>query len=406
MKFDINKFFDKFKYNPNSVKKNYDGKTDIYLAKASYRYDYFRRILCLVLVVVIAFFLLSGNLSYEKFFYLTKDIKLANDYVNSVHDTITYNSGNSQVFASYRGGLAVASRESISIFSAGGRELLSSNHSYGNPQIATSKKRVLLYDVGGKQFSLYNSFSKISEERLEYTIYGANMAENGDFAIITKSEKYDSVVRVYKQNGKIYNYSFSSGRVCAAALSDNGKQLAVLLIYSGGSEIKSELRLYSVGKDDYKSANISFSGVPYDVSILNNGSIFVVGAQGVNVFNSNLHLTGEFLSDSEIYLYSFGEDNIAIADLSGEDGKTRALILNKRCKIEKEYQREEGLVDICLYEKSLFMQKLSGFERVEFKSGKSFSIELVASEFKMIPIDNDTIVICNEYYAKFVELKK
>ena len=89
MKFDINKIIEKFKYDPNSVKKNYDGKTDIYLAKASYRYAYFRRILCLILVLVIAFFLLSGSLSYEKIFYLTKDIKLANDYVNSVHDTIT-----------------------------------------------------------------------------------------------------------------------------------------------------------------------------------------------------------------------------------------------------------------------------------------------------------------------------
>ena len=406
MKFDMDKVLDKFKYNPNSVKKNYDGKTDIYLAKASYRYAYIKRILCLVLVFVIAFFLLSGNLSYKKIFYLTKDIKLANDYVNSVHDTITYNAGNSQVFASYRGGLAVASRESISIFSAGGRELLSSNHSYGNPQIAVSKKQVLLYDVGGKQFSLYNSFTKVKEEKLDYPIYGANMAENGDFAIITKSEKYDSVVSVYKQNGKIYNYSFASGYVCSVSLSDNGKQLAVLLINSNGSEIKTELRLYNIGKDNYKSVNVNFSGVPYAVDILDGGSIFVVGEQGVNVFNSKLNLIGEFLSNSEIYLYSFGEDKIAVADFSGEGGKTRVVILNKRCKVENEYECEEGLIDICLFEKSLFLQQLGGFERIELKSGRSYSIELVASEYKMIPIDKDTIVMCNAYYAKFVELKK
>ena len=115
MNFDINKIIEKFKYNPNSVKKNYDGKTDIYLAKVSYRYAYFKRILCILLVVVIAAFLLSGSLSYEKLFYLAKDIKLSSDYVNSVHDTITYNVGNSQDFAVYRGGLAVASREKLSI---------------------------------------------------------------------------------------------------------------------------------------------------------------------------------------------------------------------------------------------------------------------------------------------------
>ena len=405
MKFDINKFIEKLKYNPNSVKKNYDGKTDIYLAKASYRYDYFKRILCLILVVVIAFFLLSGNLSYEKFFYLAKDIKLANDYVNSVHDTITYNSGNSQVFASYRGGIVVASRESISIFSAGGRELLSSNHSYGNPQLEISNKQVLLYDVGGTQFSLYNSFKKTQEEKLNYTIYGATMAPNGDFAIITKSDKYNSVVMVYKQNGTVYSYGFSSGRVCSVSLSDNGKQLAVLLTNSNGSEMKTELRLYNVGKDDYKSANISFSGVPFAVDILDGGNIFVVGARGVNVFNSNLNLTGEFLTDNEIYLYSFGEDNIAVAYVSDKGGKTEVLLLNRKCKAENKYLLEEGLIDVCLYKDSLFLQELSGFRRVDTKNGKSYAVEMIASGFEMIAIDKDTLVICNEYYAKFIELK-
>ena len=60
MQFDINNLIEKFRYNPNSVKKNYDGKTDIYLAKVSYRYAYFRRILCVLLILVIIAFILSG----------------------------------------------------------------------------------------------------------------------------------------------------------------------------------------------------------------------------------------------------------------------------------------------------------------------------------------------------------
>ncbi len=404
MKFDFKAIIEKFKYNPNSVKKNYDGKTDVYLAKVSYRYAYVKRIICVLLVLVIVAFLFSGSLSYEKMVYLVKDVKLANDYVNSVHDTITYNAGNSQVFAEYRSGLAVASRERFSIFSAGGRELLTTNHNYGNPALKVSDKNVLLYDVGGKQFSLYNSFTKTREEKLDYPIYGADMAKNGDFAIITKSEKYNSVVNVYDQNGTSYSYSISSGRVCSVALSKNGSQLAVLLTHSDNSEMRTEIRLYDVGKNEYKSSNLTFAGIPYDVSILD-GNIYVVGSKGVNVFNSNLNLSGEYLSDSEIYLYSFGEDNIAIADISGVGGKTRVLLLNKKCKIDEEYQLEERLIDVCLYKDSLFLQKLGGFERINLKTDKSYSISLVASGFKMIAVDEDTLVVCNEYYAKFIELK-
>ena len=405
MKFDFNEIYEKIKYNPNSVKKNYDGKTDVYLAKASYRYGYFKTVLSLILVFVVALFLLSGTLTYDKLFYLAKDIKLANDYVNSVHDTITYNVGNSQVFASYRGGLAVASRERLSIFSAGGRELFSATHSYGNPTLATSSKYVLLYDVGGKQFSLYNSFSKMSEEKLDYAIYGASMCENGDFAIITQSEKFDSVVKVYKQNGTTYNYNFSSGHVCSVALSQNGSQMAVLLTFSNNTEMISELRLYNVGKDSYTSANISYSGVPYAVNI-SDGNIFVVGSRGINIFSSNLTMIGEYLTNSEIYLYAFGEDNIAVAYLSDNGGKTRIALIDKRGNIEREYQLNERPVDIALYKNSLFWQELAHFKKVDLKSDEKYSINLVATDFKMIVIDKDTIVVCNDSYAKFLEFSK
>ena len=81
-------------------------------------------------------------------------------------------------------------------------------------------------------------------------------------------------------------------------------------------------------------------------------------------------------------------------------------MLNKRGKSEKEFNVNQRLIDICLCEKSLYLQSLSGFERINLKNGKSYFAEHIASGYKMIPIDKDTLVICNEYYAKFIELKK
>ena len=80
-------------------------------------------------------------------------------------------------------------------------------------------------------------------------------------------------------------------------------------------------------------------------------------------------------------------------------------MLNRKCKSENKYQLEEGLIDVCLYKDSLFLQELSGFRRVDTKNGKSYAVEMIASGFEMIAIDKDTLVICNEYYAKFIELK-
>lgn len=406
MKFDVNSIIEKFRYAPNSVKKNYDGRTDVYLAKVSYRYAYFKRIACVFLVLILVAFLLSGNLSYNKVYYLVKDIKLAGDYVSSVHDTITYNVGNSQSFSMYRGGLAVSSRERMSIFSAGGRELFSSNHSYGNPALVSGDKYVLLYDVGGKQFSLYNSFSTVTQGELDYSIYGADISDSGDFALISKSEKYNSVVRVYKQNGTKYDYNFSSGLVSSVSLSSDGSKMAVLLVYAEGDELNLRIRLYKVGSDDYKEKEITFCGIPYAVKILDGGNVCAIGAKGVNTFNSNLGLIGEYLTEKEIYLYTFGEDNIAVSHLTDDGAKTDVVCLNKRGRIEKEYVFDERILDVALSDGCVFVHKLGGFERINIALGTRTEISMVATDFEILSCDKNTLVICNSSYARFLSFER
>lgn len=402
MKLDINEIIQKFRYNPSSVKKNYDGKTDIYLAKVSYRYAYWRRILSIVLLIVTIALLLSGNLTYNKLYYLAKDVSLAGDYVNSVHDTITYNTGNSQSFATYREGLVVASRERMSIYSAGGRELFSANHTYGNPKLVSSKRYVLLYDVGGKQFSLYNSFSQVRDDKLDYSIYGASLADTGDFALITRGEKYDSVVRVYKQNGDVFDYNFRDGYVTSISLSEDGKRLAVALSFARGSDYQTEIRVYKVGESDYKKADFTMPDIPYEIKIVEGGNVIAVGRNGVNAFSSTMSLVGEYLSENEIYLYRFGKDNLAVISSQKEGSKNEVLLINKRGRVEKSYTLDVRALDVAVADDYIFVQHLGGFERISLGLGTIFEHNFVASELKMLVYDGDTIVVCGDSYAKFL----
>ncbi len=406
MSFDINDIIDKIKYDPNSVKKNYDGKTDIYYAKVSYRYAYVKRILCVLLVLSIAALILSGSLSYNKLYYLAKDIRLAGEYVSSVHDTISYNVGSSQSFALYRGGLAVASRERLELFSASGKELLSSDHSCGNPVLVPSSRYILLYDAGGSRFSLYNSFSKLRDGELEQTVYGADLADNGTFALMTSSEDHLSTVSVYGIDGKKYDYNYSSARAVAVSLSKNGKRLAVALADTSGATLGCEIRVYSIGKSEYESEKLSFSGIPYAIKIFDNGNICAVGARGVNIFSEKMRRIGEYLSDREIYLYSFGEDNIVLAHLSEDASCTELTVINRYGKAEKSIESSQRVLDIKISEGYLFLKKLGSLERVGLLFGDSVQKELIASNLSIIACDKDTLLVCTESYAKFLTFEK
>ena len=276
--------------------------------------------------------LVTGALSYDNFYYLSQDFGVAFDYVNSGYNSITYSIGESQSFALYHGGLAVASREGISIYSAKGRELFSASHQYGNPILETSSKYALLYDGGGKQYSLYNSFSKVAEETLEYPILKASIASSGEYALLTSSDEYRSVLRVFRGDGKIFDYNFASAYVTSIAISDDGTKVAACIIDARGDSMQSEIRVYNVGSAEYKSVVTGFSGMPYEIAFLEGGGICAVSSEGVNVFSSGLKLVGEYYGENGIHSYSVSRNAVALLHFDKKMSKTKVIVFDKSTK--------------------------------------------------------------------------
>lgn len=402
MRFDFYEIIENIKYNPNSVKNKITAKTDVYLAKVSYRYKYFKQLLCLLLLILLLSFVLNGNLSYEKYYFLAKDMKLASDFVTSSHDTVTYNVGDSQSFALYRGGIAVASRERISILSASGRELYSQSHEYSNPSLISSDRFLLLYDVGGRKLSVFNSFSELKKQTFEYPLLGASISDSGDFAVITRNDKYDSVVSVFTQNGARYDYYFATGRAVGVSLSENGTKMAVALAYADNTEMNGEVRVYKVGSKDYNYAKLTFAGIPYSLKMYDNGNVCALGSKGVNTFSEDMNMLGEYLTDRDIFVHSFADDGIALAHLSDNHAKTDVLLLDKRGKISYRDEFSNGVTGVATCDGYVYLQTLSGFERVNTFFHLSEKIELSASNFKMLCVDSKTIVACADAYARFL----
>ena len=406
MEFKNSDFKDIFKYDPSSAidKKDPQAEKSEYYARVSYRYGYAKKILSVLLLTVIVIFLFMGSITYDNFYYLVKDFGVAVDFVNSGYESITYGVGNSQSFAMYRGGLAVASREGISIYSAGGRELFSISHQYGNPILKTSAKYALLYDNGGKQYSLYNSFSKVSEETLDYSIRDAEIADTGEYAIVTTDEGYTSVLRVYDKNGKRYDYNFSSSYISSLAMSKDGTKVAVALLNADSEKYRSEIRVYRVGSSSYQSSDIGFSKTPYKIGFFDNGNICAVGSEGINVFNKNLDLEGEYYTESEVYAYSLSENHITIAFFDKKNSKSQIIMFDKKGNVSYNDIIAEKILDIEVHNEYLFLQNPNGFVRINTaKANDRSEIKVVSSDFKMLLCGSDTILICNSSYARFIK---
>ena len=148
---------------------------DVYYASVSAFYKIAERLLWVILTVFLTFSLITNyrEITYSNFFYLLRDFSTAAESNTSNYQVLSYDSDDRQKFALYRGGLVSASPSSISIFTAGGRRTLKSNNDYYSPNVICCDKYVLVYDTARSAFSVYNSFSKVYNGKMDDPITDA-----------------------------------------------------------------------------------------------------------------------------------------------------------------------------------------------------------------------------------------
>ena len=135
----------------------------------------------LAALLVFVFVSMSCNLdlfTYENFYYLAKDISAASDLLSGTGNVINYETSvRNQAFALYRGGLAVGGDSGLQLFTATGRETLNMSPDYLKPVLHGSDRYLLMYDIGEKRYSIYNSFVCVHHEETDYPIYAGAMSD-------------------------------------------------------------------------------------------------------------------------------------------------------------------------------------------------------------------------------------
>ncbi|MBQ1552697.1 MAG: hypothetical protein IIZ66_04055 [Clostridia bacterium] len=127
-------------------------------------------------------------------------------------------------------------------------------HNYAVPHIKANGDYVLLYDTESSRYRIENKNGIVYNSASTVGIISGAVAENGDFAIITKSSdsNYRTQIDVYSKTGeKLYNRGFVSEYAVCADLKGSGKKVAVSLIGStqDNSTLYSKSEIISFSKD-------------------------------------------------------------------------------------------------------------------------------------------------------------
>ena len=387
---------------------DFRGAGDVYYASVSAFYKIAERLLWLVLAIFTAFSLATNykEITYDNFFYLIRDFSAAADSNTSNYQILSYDSDDRQKFALYKGGLVSASPSSVSVFTAGGRRTLKSNNEYYSPNVICCDKYVLVYDTAGSAFSVYNSFSKIYNEKLESPITDACFNSGGAFALATRQNDIKTVIYLYSDDIKLRGRIPDNRFVFDMALDDSQSRFAALYYEAGSGTGQTALCIYDVKSSSSAKMlkEISLVGeFPLECAFFENGSIAVVTNRSVRIYDKSFNeIAVQKLGESRVNAFDASREGVAV--VAGEGIQKSVFAFDKKGKLIYEGSIGENISAVKKMGDFIFLRTVSGVTRIDIN--KKASEFLPSDSGKMLIYSEETAIVCGEAKAEYLVFGK
>lgn len=387
---------------------DFDAAGDTYYATVSAWYKVLQRIFLVGLAVfsVVSITVNFKHITYDNFFYLIKDFNTAVDTESVRYETLSYDASADQSFALYRGGLAVVSRSNVSAFTATGRRTLNSNSAYSKPFAVTSDKYLLVYDIGDGNMAIYNSFAKVYSEKLNYPISDACFSKEGSFAVLTRSEQYESEIIVYDKNfKKLINYRKGSFAV-DVALSPDGEKLGALYCDTDDGIVCTKMVLYDLKNQEKIDEQIYTGEFPLACSFLDDGGFAFITDTRVRTFDKIFREKAE--SDSyfagSVSAVWCDNEYAAVAFNNGITSDTNEVfVFDKRGELVYNDVVRSDVSQFAVRDGYFFVKNTVGVIRIRIEDGNKESLE--CQDGKMLVYDGSTVLVCAEAKAVYLNFE-
>lgn len=213
----------------------------------------------------------------------------------------------------------------IVFYNEDGTTISNQSHNFKHPVIAKSTKRVLVYDYGGKNFSVLNKKSQIYTKSLSSVIMLAAVAPNSYVAVVTQSEKYASVLTVYDESGsEIYQWS-STQRIYSVDFNKSGDGCYVSTFSSVNGGLKSVVHSLSFDTTKEKLKSVQLDSLVLSVTKNSSNEYWVVGDTSFYRLDNKGEIVENYEYSGQLIDYACG-DNAACVALKGISSNSGKLV--------------------------------------------------------------------------------
>lgn len=368
-----------------------------------------------ITAIIAVLFLLSmisfrrDELTYENFQYLLRfmDINSTTYSYTPGYRKIVYNADTEISFSMFKGDFVIAGTSKLNIYNLSGNNILNEYVYINNPVIKSSEKYLLIYDLGGYNYSVYNSFSKLYGETTAYPITSAVMSDSGIYAFVTQTEQYRSAVYVYDKNFKYVGRMLLNNFVMDIDIKEDGSEILISSIFNNDGDFYTEIKTWNPYMAKETNVFQINDIIPISVKYNNLGGYNILCDNRLLFYNSDSQLINTYVYKNDIPYKGFlGEEYsylIFSENLIGDN--YNLIVFDKNSEKINEISFNGKAVKTLPYENYLFILTNDKIIRINILTGEIISYIVEKNAIDIVLMNDNTIMLCYQGKAVTVNIE-
>ena len=174
--------------------------------------------------------------------------------------------------------ISYVSDTSFVSLSSTGNEIGYNQISFSNPVLTVDNDNILIYDLGGKGYSIGTQKGVEKTFETEERIYTADINKKGYYCIVTKADGFFSKLIAYNSdNEQLYAYSFSEYYITNVSLNADGSGCVACGISSDNGSISSVAYVLDFSEKTPEATYTLDENVVCSVDYLDSNSVCIIG---------------------------------------------------------------------------------------------------------------------------------
>ena len=364
------------------------------------KYRLYKFIAIIVLIVFLfgGFLFFKNDITIENLRYMVKYLDFSSSGAFSEESVIYYNADEENDFQVFRGDLALINSDGVTLFDRRGSAVMTDNYNMASPVSVCGEKYLAIYDLGGHQVRVYNSFSLLFEKTFQYPVQAVWVNSEGAFCVATSEKNYRSAVFVFDGNfEEIYRWLSAEKLAIGAFLSDQNL-LTISTIQAKNGELVSELIELKIGEKKPVSSFTLTGELPLLHRSFKKSTVLISDCS-VNVLEKGKSVSSRKFPEGSILKVALGDQRIALLmDELSVGVNYRLSVLDEDGKETFSHKFSETIRDIEVYDRSVYV--LTHTELHVFTDGKDAMHYSLDHDYSNVGVfTEDCVVLCGDTQA-------